>query len=196
METQHSLKYTHAHTHTHTWREELTHWKRPWCWERLKAGEEGDDRGWDGWTASPTQWKWVWISSRSWWWTGRPGVLQPMGLQRVWHDWTKLKLYIYFLISKKIKEITNYGLLGNFSSRADVSIFIHMHPPEPPISSSFGWNRTLPGNNKPLGGHEPGYWNMRRFHSDPWLYPKVRGFLSPLKGAEFCDRVFHALFAI
>ena len=63
------------------------HWKRPWCWERLKAGEEGDDRGWDGWMASPTRWTWVWASCRSWWWTGRPGVLQFMGSQRVRQDW-------------------------------------------------------------------------------------------------------------
>ena len=50
-----------------TWCEELIHWKRPWCWERLKAGGEGDDRGWDGWKASPIQWTWVWASSGSWW---------------------------------------------------------------------------------------------------------------------------------
>ena len=56
----------------------LNHWKGPWCWERLKAGE-GDDRGWDGWMASPTWWTWVWVNSESWWWTGRPGVLQSMG---------------------------------------------------------------------------------------------------------------------
>ena len=61
--------------------------KRPWCWERLKAGREGDDRGWDGWMALLTQWAWFWINSRSWWWTGRPGVLQSMGSQRVGHDW-------------------------------------------------------------------------------------------------------------
>ena len=66
---------------------ELTHWKRPWCWEGLGAGAEGDDRGWDGWMASPTQWTWVWIDSRSWWWTGRPGVLRFMGSQRVGHNW-------------------------------------------------------------------------------------------------------------
>ena len=70
-----------------TWCEELTHWKRPWCWERLKAGGEGDSRGWDGWMASPTQWTLVWVSSGSWWWTGRPGMLQSMGLQRVGHNW-------------------------------------------------------------------------------------------------------------
>ena len=69
------------------WCEELTHWKRPWFWERLKAGGEGDNRGWDGWMASPIWWTWVWVSSRSWWWTGKPGMLQSMGLQRVEHNW-------------------------------------------------------------------------------------------------------------
>ena len=71
-----------------TWYEEPTHLKRPWCWERLKVGGEGDDRGWegddrgwDGWMASPTWRTWVWINSRSWWWTGR------LGLQRVRHNW-------------------------------------------------------------------------------------------------------------
>ena len=70
-----------------TWCEKRTHWKRPWCWERLKAGGEGDDRGWDGWMALPTWWTWVWVKSRSWWWTGKPGMLQSTGLQRVRHDW-------------------------------------------------------------------------------------------------------------
>ena len=67
--------------------EELSHLKRPWCWERLKVGREGDDREWDGWMASPTRWAWVWVNSGSWWWTGRPGVLRSMGSQRVGHDW-------------------------------------------------------------------------------------------------------------
>ena len=57
------------------------------CWEGLGAGGEGDDRGWDGWMASPTRWTWVWVNSRSWWWTGKPGMLQFMRLQRVRHDW-------------------------------------------------------------------------------------------------------------
>ena len=70
-----------------TWCEELTHWKRPGYWERLKARGEGYDRGWNGWMASPTQWTWVWVSSGCWWWTGRPGVPQSMGSQRVGHDW-------------------------------------------------------------------------------------------------------------
>ena len=67
--------------------EELTHWKRSWCWERLKAGREGNGRGWDGWMTLPTQWTWVWASSGSWWSTGNPGMLQFMGSQRVGHDW-------------------------------------------------------------------------------------------------------------
>ena len=73
-----------------TWCKELTHWKRAWCWEKLKVGGDGDDRGWDGWMASPTQWAWVWANSGSWWWTGRPGVLQSMGSQRVKHAWAEL----------------------------------------------------------------------------------------------------------
>ena len=74
--------------------EEATHWKRPWCWERLKAGGEGDDSGWNGWMASPTWWTWVWVSPGSWWWTGKPGVLQCMGLQGVGHDWvTELNFF-------------------------------------------------------------------------------------------------------
>ena len=66
--------------------EELTQWKRPRCWEGLGARGEENDRGWDGWVASLTWYTWVWVNSGSWWWTGRPGVLQFMGSQRVGHD--------------------------------------------------------------------------------------------------------------
>ena len=65
----------------------LSFLERRWLWERLKVGGEGDIRGWDGWMASPSQWTWVWVNSRSWWWTGRPGVLQSIGSQWVGHDW-------------------------------------------------------------------------------------------------------------
>ena len=68
--------------------QELTHWKRPWWWEGLEAGGEGDARGWDGWVASPTRWAWVWVNPGSLWWTGRPGMLWFRGSQRVRHDWT------------------------------------------------------------------------------------------------------------
>ena len=88
--------------------EELTHWKRPWCWERLKVGEEGDNRGWDGWMASPTQSTWVWVNFGSWWWTGKPGVLQSTGSQRVRHDWvTELNWTVNIKMRKSPMFIIN-----------------------------------------------------------------------------------------
>ena len=70
-----------------TWCKELTHLKRHWCWERLKAGGKGDHRGWDDWMVSLTQWAWVWVNSGRWQWTRRPGVLHSMGSQTVRHNW-------------------------------------------------------------------------------------------------------------
>ena len=71
--------------------------KRLWCWKMLLKAGEGDDRGWDGWMASRTRWTWVWASSGNWRWTGRPGVVQSMGLQRVEHDWvTELKWWQFY----------------------------------------------------------------------------------------------------
>ena len=88
-----------------TWCEKLTHWKRPWCWERLKAGGEGDDRGWDGWMASLTWWTWVWASSGSWWWTGNCGMLQSMESQRVRHNWvTELNWYLKIWLTLHIQD--------------------------------------------------------------------------------------------
>ena len=95
-----------------SWCEELTHLKRPWCWERLKVGGEGDDRGWDSWMASLTWWTWVWASSGSWWWTGEPGMLQFMGSQKVIHDWaTELNWYGFFsgLSSIRVASVYPYG---------------------------------------------------------------------------------------
>ena len=101
-----------------TWCEELTHLKIPWCWERLKAGGEGDGREWDGWMASPTQWTWVWVSSGSRWWTGKPGVLQSMGWQRVGYDWVtglnwtdtfNAKIWWATVIVEKIGKIISTG---------------------------------------------------------------------------------------
>ena len=87
-----------------TWCEELMHLKRPWCWERLKSGGEGDDRGWSGWMTSLTQWTWVWVNSGSWWWTWIPGVLQSLGSQTVGHNWvielnwfTHIHICIHFI---------------------------------------------------------------------------------------------------
>jgi len=70
-----------------TWCEELTHLKRSWCWERLKAGGEEENGGWYAWIAWPTQWTWVWVDSGSRWWSGRPNILLSLGSQRIRHDW-------------------------------------------------------------------------------------------------------------
>ena len=86
---EYSLEYWSWSSNTlATWREELTHWKRPWCWERLKAGGEGDNREWNGWMASPTRWTWVWASSGRWWRTGNPGVLHGITESDVNGYWT------------------------------------------------------------------------------------------------------------
>ena len=80
-----------------TWCEELTHWKRAWCWEGLRAGGKVGDRGWDGWMASLTRWTWVWVNLGSWWWTGRPGVLWFLGVtksQTQLSDWTELNMNV------------------------------------------------------------------------------------------------------
>ena len=89
-------------------------WKRPWCWERSKAGGEGDVRGWDGWMASPIQRTWVWVNSGSWRQTERHGMLQPMRLQRVGHDWaTELNWTEPFTINdnKKQKHLANIVII-------------------------------------------------------------------------------------
>ena len=78
------------------WQADVKNWltRRLWCWERLKAGGEGDDTGWDDWKASPTPWTWVWASSGIWWRTGRPGMLQSMGPQRVGHNWASEQQFL------------------------------------------------------------------------------------------------------
>ena len=92
--------------------------KRPWFWEGLGAGGEGDDRGWDGWMASPSLWTWVWVNSRSWWWTGRPGVLWVMGREESgmnerlnWTDIHSCRKYGSRLWSKQIKIRKPYSVI-------------------------------------------------------------------------------------
>ena len=194
--------------------EELTHVKRPWCWERLGAGGEGDDRGWDGWMASPTrwmwvwvdsgswwwtgmpgvlwfmgvtknqtrlrdwpelswgwdgwmasptQWTWVWVNSRTWWWTGRPGVLQSMGSQRVGHDWvTELnwilcsKYYYYYThifqkrnwVTERLNNYTNiptYGKLQQEDSHVALwfPVLAPNHQAQPMLCDGYIWLPTL-----------------------------------------------------
>ena len=79
LKKSHAIEWLCTTQHIQSRYKELTHWKRLWCWERLREGGEGDDKGWDGWMASPTQWTWVWVDSGSWWWTGRPGYCGSRG---------------------------------------------------------------------------------------------------------------------
>ena len=90
-----------------------THWKTPWCWEGLKAGGKGDDRGWDSCMASLTQWTWLWVNSGSWWWTGRPGLLQSMGLQRVGHDWAT-ELTLRTVMWPHLVSVSSSGKWGQY----------------------------------------------------------------------------------
>ena len=95
--------------------EELTHWKRPWCLERLKAEEKGDDRVWDSWMASLTQRTWVWGSSGWWWWTGKPGMLQSMESQTVWQNWATTQQQKCLRLWPKGNCISSWDLYGYVS---------------------------------------------------------------------------------
>ena len=98
-----------------TWCEELTPWKRLWCWGRLKAEGERDDRGWDGWMASLTRWVWVWVNSGSWWWTGRPGVLRFISQSQTWlSNWTEL--IVSFVVQKLLILIRSHLFIFAFIS--------------------------------------------------------------------------------
>ena len=105
---------TNAEAETPTlWPPDAKNWlieKRPWCWERLKSGGEGDDREWDGWTASPTQWTWVWASSRSWWWTGKPGMQSCTWLND-WTDWLTHLQITHRLLFPCFELFTSVSLL-------------------------------------------------------------------------------------
>ena len=108
---------------------ELTHWKRPWCWEGLGAGGEGDRGGWDGWMASLTLCTWVWVNSGSWWWTGGPGVLWFMGLQRVRHDWaTELNCQaisrVITTFYTHMRNVWGLQILCTFTNICILSVFL------------------------------------------------------------------------
>ena len=139
-----------------TWWEELTHWKKPWCWERLKAGGERDNREWDGWMASLTWWTWIWANSGREWRTEKPGVLQSMGLQiQTWlSNWAKsvvILLDTYWeieLLGHMVVVLQSMGSLGvRHDWATSLSLFTFMH-----------WRRTwqptpvfLPGESQGRG---------------------------------------------
>ena len=116
--------------------------KRPWCWERLRSGGEGDDRVWDSFMASPIQWGWVWVNSGSWWWTGRPGMLWSMGSQRVRHDWapklnwTCINVPLVSLIFLKRSLVFPILLFSSFSLWREGGFLIS---PCYSVNSAFRW---------------------------------------------------------
>ena len=131
----------------------MTHWKRPWCWERLRAGREGDDRGgegddrgWDGWMASPTQWAWVWVNSGSWRWTGRPVMLQSIGSQRVGCDWAT-DTYLHYSGAFFVCLFVFYYFL--FDTIISTRLLFYSSSLSPTVSNfskkpgSFYWKRVL-----------------------------------------------------
>ena len=105
-------------------------WKSPWCWDGLAAGGEGDDWGWNGWMASLTQWIWVWVNSRSLWWTGRPGVLRFMESQKVGHDWeTELNCILDSFVDHDGYSISSKGFLSTVVCIMIISLkFTHSSP--------------------------------------------------------------------
>ena len=113
--------------------EELTHWKRPWCWERLKVGGKGDDRGWDRWMVSLTWWTWVWVNSRNWWWRGKPGLLQSLGSQRVRHclvtelNWIKIILFSVYRIDEINTDIKHILLVRKLKLKEVKFVFPGLH---------------------------------------------------------------------
>ena len=140
-----------------TWCEEPTHWKRPWWWARLKAeGEIGDDRGWDAWMASLTQWTWVWASSGRWWRTGKPGVLQSMGSQRAGHDWSTAQQHT---TSTPLKRIDFHPIRWS-----QVRLFLK-HTLE---SGHLGHDTHKTGLPRWLGSKESAC-QCKRIRFDPWV---------------------------
>ena len=124
--------------------EELTRWKRPWCWEGSGAGGEGDGRGWDGWMASPTLWAWVWVNSGSWWWTGRPGVLRFMGLQRAGHDWaTELNWTDLYRVWKEeyvwLQKTLEFSVFFIQCSKWEIKFIIFMNVSVKACSHYYFW---------------------------------------------------------
>ena len=124
-----------------TWCKELTNWKRPWCWKRLRIRGEVDNRGGDGWMASSIQWTWVWANSRRWWRTGKPGMLQSMVSQGVRHIWATEQQHI---VEDPINIDTNEPLRRASGSCTEfmsatwlTSTFPPSSPPLSPIRKYF-----------------------------------------------------------
>ena len=169
---------------------ELTHWKRPWCWERLKSGREGDDRGSHGSMASPSRWTWVWASSENWWCTGKPGMLQSVGLQRIRHDWviemTENKSEFMSKISFLTPLCLRLGIITTkwHSTNSNVSaLYLTSKTFQIVNLNTFRWGQNFPTHHRPLSVLSQAgqlhwfallFWTMKLFHLPsskqlPWI---------------------------
>ena len=135
------------------WCVEPTHLKRPWCWERLKAGEERDDRGWDGWMASPTRWTWVWVSSGSWWWTGGLACRSPWGhkesntTERLnWTEWSHVSLVTQMVKNPSAVQKTWVWSLGQ-EDALEKGMTTHFSI----LAWKIPWTSEEPGRRQPMG---------------------------------------------
>ena len=148
------------------------------CWEGLGAGGEGDNRGWDSWMATPTWWTWVWVNSRSWWWTGRPDTLQFMGSQRVGHDW--------------VTEL-NWCTI-NFNSLLDWSLYHRVMPwkgweiltvwpsQEIPQSLTESWEKRAPCSSHPPEMQSSSAWGHEEEVTEQFMVqmPKILAILTQI----------------
>ena len=145
--------------------------ERPWCWERLRTGGKTGNRGWDGWTASLTQWTWVWANSGRWWRTGRPGVLQSVGLQRVRQDWATEHQQGTRTYQDQMQLRCNVDETKTQSSQ--INFFFFLKRARKCLSLSL----TLPGECSRPGRHVCSTQACRQVPSTQWL---PSGLLSPL----------------
>ena len=146
----------------------LTHSKGPWCWERAKAGGRGADRGWDGWTASPTRWTWVWASSRSWWWTGRPGVLQSMGSQRAGHDWGTRSCPGTYILGTRMYLGTSLG-----TEEMMIVVMIPLVKAEARAAWGKKWDIRLVKRHLEARSEAKVTWDKKDFHATLKLFPRI-----------------------
>ena len=156
-----------------TWGKGPTHWKRPWCWGRLKAGGEGDNRGWTGGMASPTLWIWVWVNTGSWWRTGRPGVLQSMGSQRAGHDWVTAPN-----IHRAVRMITWADLYEAWGIVSVIwkgnILWIYLNPVNHQAGATRAYHTSASLNTFNNQVHYQLLWQMRTVrHRDSCKFPKV-----------------------
>ena len=146
--------------------------EKTWCWERLKAGGEGEDSGWDGWMASPTRWTWVWVNSRSWWWTGKPGVLQSMRSQKSqtrlsnWTDGMNVCIPLKFIcLSSYPQSLWRWALWNGVHK--GISVFLRRE-------LAFSFHPAMWGPCEKVAVYKAGKESsLESDNADPWFWTSI-----------------------